>query len=236
MDHEASGVVCNRSQYCGSGIRRVGALIAATAVIIAVSLVQSASAQTITLESWENTLDGWTFPQNPGYVNSAFSTKTGVTDGTYSLALTMAGTSGPNYGQLLLSSPVLAWTAALAVSSNLSLDVFTPASSFGFFLQFDIDINNPDTGFQSLDGFSYPSTVIGSETTITVPISQNIRSELLTSTNATQIAIQVGGGFSAGNETMFLDNLRVNGIPEPSTFALLGLGLLGLFGMRRRVS
>jgi hypothetical protein len=125
-------------------------------------------------------------------------------------------------------------TPVLGLSDSLSLDVLTPPGSFGFFLQFDIDINNADTGFVSLDGFSYPSTTIGAQSTITVPISAGLASALAASSNPTTIIIQVGGGFSPGNETMYLDNLRVHQVPEPSTFALLGLGLLGLCVTRRR--
>jgi len=53
------------------------------------------------LESWENTLDGWTVDplgKNPTYTGS-FNTTNGVTDGSYSLALT--GLTYPNYAQLL---------------------------------------------------------------------------------------------------------------------------------------
>src|SRR5579862_4458687 len=137
-------------------------------VSAAVLLLRGASARAALVESWENTLDGWSVIDSNNY-SAAFSTKTGVTDGTYSLALT--GTQAPGYGQMLRSDFQQSYTTILGSSSALNLDVFTPPASFGFFLQFDFDINNADTGFVSLDGFSYPATVIGAETTITVPIS-----------------------------------------------------------------
>ena len=128
-------------------------------------------------------------------------------------------------------------TTLLGSADTLSLDVYTPAASFGYFLQFDFDVNNADTGFQSLDGYSYLATVIGSETTLTVPIPAGIGATLASSSNPTELIIQVGGGYSDGNETMYLDNLRVHVIPEPSTFALLGFGLLSLVAVaRKRVS
>ncbi|HTS19291.1 MAG TPA: PEP-CTERM sorting domain-containing protein [Verrucomicrobiae bacterium] len=221
----------------------LGKSITTLAGVAAILLVQSSFAQTVTIESWENTYDGWQVP-SPNDANAAFSpitsgftTKAGVTDGSYSLGITGNGTGGPDYGQLLLSPYVAGWTPLLGSATSLSLDVYTPAASFGYYLQFDIDIDNADTGFVSLDGYSYPATVIGSETTITVPVPAGVAATLAASSNPTQIAIQVGGGFSPGNESMYLDNLRVAEVPEPSTFALIGLGLLGLLGIKsRRVS
>jgi hypothetical protein len=216
-------------------LQRIGVVAAAA---VAMLVLQNASAQTVTLESWENTLDGWTIPQGPGYFTPAFSTTTGVTAGSYSLALTEAnGGAGENYGQMLLSPFVAGWTPILANATSLSLDIYTPNPSFGYYLQFDVDFNNADIGYQSIDGYSYPATVIGSEYTLTIPIPAGIASGLAASSNPTQIAIQVGGGYTSPGDTMYLDNLRVYGpseVPEPSTIALLGLGLLGLFAVRRR--
>jgi len=208
---------------------RVG--IVTTAIVAGVLLAQSVSAQL--LESWEGSLDGWTVPQGASYFTYAPATKFGVTDGTYSAALIGAPSSQPNYGQMLLSPYEASWTAILGSSTSLSLDVYGPAGSFGGYLQFDVDVNNADIGYQSIDGYSYPGiSPDGNEHTITIAIPASIAAGLAASSNPTQIAIQVGGGFTSGNETMYLDNLRV--IPEPSAFALLGFGVLGLVGVARR--
>ena len=204
---------------------------------MAAFLVQSASAQLI--ESFENTLDGWQVPPSYNLQPSfgavpGFSSTTGVTDGSYSLSVTGTGGSGPGYGQLLVSPSMTLLTSELAGASALSFDVYAPGGSFGGYLQFDVDINNADTGFVSLDSYSYPSATLGAESTITVPISVALQAELAASLNPTTLDIQVGGGYSAGNETFYLDDIRLTPVPEPATLALFGLGMAGVMLLRRR--
>ncbi|MGO8838151.1 MAG: PEP-CTERM sorting domain-containing protein [Limisphaerales bacterium] len=200
-------------------------------------ITQSTSAQLI--ESFENTLDGWQVPPsyNPqpafGAV-SGFSTTTGVTAGSYSLSITGTGGSGPNYSQILASPSSMLLTATLADAASVSFDVYTPPGSFGYYLQFDVDINNADTGFVSLDGYSYIGTAIGAETTITVPVSPSLQTALGASSNPTSMDFQVGGGYTAGNETLFIDNILATPVPEPSTLAIAGLGAAPLLLFRRR--
>lgn len=195
-----------------------------------------ASATTTLIESWEGGLDGWVVPA-PGGSNTTYSAQVvpgpGVTDGVDSLAVSSQTTS-PNYTQLLAGPSSMGLTTILGNASAVDLDIYTPPASFGYFLQFDIDINNADTGFVSLDSYSYPATTIGAEYTLSVPVSSALAATLAASSNPTAIYIQVGGGFTAGNETMFLDNLRAVNLPEPASFSLLGITGLTLLRRRRR--
>jgi len=206
---------------------------------IAAFLAQNMSAQLI--ESFENTLDGWQAPPSynlqPAFgAVPGFSSTLGVTDGSYSLSVTGTGGSGPNYSQLLLSPSTTLLTSELADASALSFDVYAPGGSFGYYLQLDADIDNSDTGFVSLDGNAYPGATIGGETTFTMPISASLRTTLAASSNSTALIFQVGGGYSAGNETFYLDNIRLTPAPEPATLALAGVGMAGLMLFRRRNS
>ena len=205
--------------------------IAVLCLGLSLSFLQTA--QATLLESWENNLDGWTLDN--GSYTSSFSTSQGVTDGSYSLAL--AGTAGPSYGGMIHSDYLSSYTTALASAATLSLDVYTPPASFGYYLQIQFWLNNADTGYLQIpDGSTYLSTTIGSETTLTWTIPTSVAATLATSSNPTQIGFQVGGGYTAGNETMYFDNVRTTPVPEPATFAMVGLGLGALLIFRRRAA
>lgn len=216
-----------------TGISKFG-LGAVAALGLSLAVQSGAKAQLI--ESWEGTLDGWTVPSPFGSNTTYTGTPVngpGVTNGSFSLAVGSPSTS-PNYSQMLISSSSMTYTDILEDASAMSLDIFAPSGSFGGFLQFDFDINNNATGFVSLDNFSYPATTLGSETTLTVPISPALDAALAASNDPTTIIIQVGGGFTAGNETMYLDNLRATPVPEPASIGALGMGLSMLTLRRRR--
>jgi hypothetical protein len=212
-------------------------LSAAAMATVALGAVR-ARASVVLIESWENTLDGWEAPSpdgsNPSY-SPSFSTTTGVTNGSYSLAMT--GTAAPSYTQMLEGPSSMTLTNTLASATSVSIDVFAPAGSFGGYWGFDIDFDNAATGFESLDGFTYggaDAPPIGTEDTITVSVTPSQNAALAASGDPTQLFVQMGGGYTAGSETVYFDNLQATVVPEPASMSMLGLAAIGLLGRRRR--
>ncbi len=120
---------------------------------------------------------------------------------------------------MLASPQTMAITTDLAGASSISIDVYTPGGSFGYYQQWDLALNNTDIGgYVSVDSYAYSeSPSIGNETTLTWTLPASITSVLATSANPTSINFQIGGGYSAGNETMYLDNVQAILAP-PATF------------------
>jgi hypothetical protein len=226
-----------------------GRLVAAGLSGLGLAIFVAAPARAALIESFENTLDGWQVPspfgsaaQQANFQSNGFSA-TGATNGSTSLAIGATATntsSGPDYSQMMIS-PAQATTygtnltTLLQNASAVNIDILAPGGSFGGFLQFDIDIDNAATGFTSLDSFSYPSTSIGSEKTISVPVTAAQRAALAGSGAGTRMIIQVGGGYTSGNETFFIDNITTTEVPEPASIgAVAGVMLLTL--RRRRTA
>lgn len=207
---------------------------------IATFLAQSASAQSILISSWENSPEGWgTIGGN--MVINGYSTTLGVTKGSYSLVLgdnaaSIADSAGPNYAGQIGSTASTALTLDLANAASVTLDVYVPAGDFGYYLQWDLALNqNGGLGYQSVDGYSYQAVTIGGETTLTWTIPSSERAILAANpTLPTSLNLQIGGGFTSASDAVYLDNLTITEVPEPTTLVLAGLGALGLLAIRRR--
>lgn len=198
-------------------------------------LAKGSSAPTYYNESWENTLDGWTVGGG-NMTFAGFSSTLGVTDGSYSLGLG-APTGAPNYGIQLSSSATTALTLDLASASTVTLDVYVPAGDFGSLLKFDLLVSQKNgLGGVSLDGSAFSeSATIGGEKTLTWTIPPAVQTTLAAfPTKATSLVFEIGGGSTSSSDMVYLDNLQVVGVPEPSTLALTGLGMAGWLMIRRR--
>jgi hypothetical protein len=212
---------------------------------IAVALAcQSASAQSVVYnESWENSSDGWgTIGGN--MVSGGFSATTGVTEGSYSLILdgpatAGSGGGGPNYAGQWGSTASTALTADLANAISVTLNVYVPAGDFGYYLQWDLALNQSGgLGYQSVDGYSYSqSATIGGEKTLTWTIPSSMQATLAANpTLPTSLNFQIGGGFTSASDAVYLDQLEITdaAVPEPASIALLGMGAAALLKFARR--
>jgi hypothetical protein len=213
-------------------------------------MMRPAAASGQLIESFENTLDGWTF--NPSYntqnYTQTFSTTTGVTVGSYALQINSGVSSrtqllsGFDYGNLLLSPRSAGLAATLSGASALDIDVFAPSGALGYGPQIDVDVDDGGgvaggTGYLSLDGYGYPSPANGTEVTMVFPITPAQDAELALDAASTgvDIVMQPGSGTPTGAQipVLYIDNIQAVPVPEPASLGLLALGASSLM-MRRR--
>jgi len=181
---------------------------------LGISVTQS---QTL-INSWENSLEGWSVLESGTWTSVGFSTTKGATQGSYSWQLT---TTGVDYNPTLRGplSTNLTWIMANAASVNMDIVIGTNAPQFNWGIQIDLEVNQPGgVGTMSVDGYNYPGDVYGgsltdgSTNTLTWPVLQAVRTALDAYPNLpVYLTLSVGGG---GGGAIFIDNLRVNLIPQ----------------------
>jgi hypothetical protein len=198
-------------------------------------LAKATIAPTLYNESWENNLDGWTVAGG-NMTLAGFSSTLGVTEGSYSVGLG-APLGAPNYGIQFSSSASTALTLSLASASQITMDAYVPAGDFGSLLKFDLIVSQK-TGMVSvsLDNSTFSQSAdIGGEKILTWTIPASVQTTLAANpTKQTSLIFEIGGNSTSPNDVVYLDNLQVVGVPEPSTMALAGLGMAGWLVIRRR--
>ncbi len=181
---------------------------------LGISIAQS---QTL-INSWENSLEGWSVVETGTWTSVGFSNTKGATDGSYSWQL---ATTAVDYGVTLQgpSSTNLARLMANAATVNMDIVIGTNAPQFNWGIQIDLEVNQPGgVGTMAVDGGNYSGGVFGgsltdgSTNTLTWPVLQAVRTALDAYPNLPcYLTISVGGG---GGGAIFIDKLRVNLIPQ----------------------
>jgi hypothetical protein len=187
-----------------------------TSLGLAAVAALSAQAQSILVNSWENSLEGWGSLEG-NWTAGGFSTTTGVTAGAYSLQFNAA--SGPDYGAALGGTYSANLTHLLANAASVSVDVVDTGFSY---MQWDLVIDQPQSstgfglGYTSVDGYSYSQSPSGAtQSTLTYTISPSIRQALQDNpTLPSRLVFQIGGG---NGGSVYMDNLRITPIANAAT-------------------
>ncbi len=181
---------------------------------LGISIAQS---QTL-VNSWENSLEGWSILETGAWTSVGFSTAKGVTQGSYSWEL---NTTGTDYGPTLQgpASTDMTMLMANADSVTMTLVVGTNAPQFNWGIQIDLEVSQPGgVGTMSVDGGNYPGGIFGDSLTngstniLTWPVSQAVRTAFNEHPNLpVSLIFSFGGG---GGGTVFIDKLQVTKIPQ----------------------
>jgi len=169
--------------------------------------------QGLTWQSDFNAAYSGYLPSNLGYSGGNPSGNTDANLNDYTLSFDMAVASGVAVNQLQLSLNGWAgqWFSGASTSSQAAIDTSAVTVGSGFHL---VTVNLGTLFAGSGGNFD--------------PTSQTYQFQF--QLNGWQLA---GGGPVTG-EQMTLDNVKITVVPEPSTIALVGLGMAGLCWLRRR--
>jgi hypothetical protein len=119
--------------------------------------------------------------------------------------------------------------------SGVSFDmVLAKANTSNFTVSYSVFVSVDSGAFTSLGTGSM--THSGANNSFTTPVTQSINLSSIVGATTADIRIAWGdGGASSASQALFVQNIEVTAIPEPSTVAALFLGLGVMILLRRRM-
>ena len=212
------------------------------AALIGIGLASALQAQT-TVHSFETGAEGWAYASGPG--GTVAASTIGATDGTGSLQATIQ--SGFHYIQdgfnRFNTAMTNDWDDLLPTGKSISFDITLDQNSDptggATFLQTRIALNGTDPdGPGGIPNFQESNMT---QPDLDIPLTPGTYTATFDLDFWTQPPTWDFQGFAIALNTggpllVYIDNVRVNPIPEPSTLAVCGLGIIGLSAgrMRRR--
>ncbi len=170
---------------------------------------------------------GWTFTSG-GVGIASNGSAFGVAGATNLNNNSGAGNTTSQYGQAGLLQG-----GDGSLTANISQSITLPAGTTSATLNFDDEGRNnsgPNGINVYLDGVQVGGTL--------TPISNtsfNTETVSLGAISGAHTIAFAGKNPNGGDNTSFIDNVRIIAVPEPASFGILGLGALSLLARRRRV-
>ena len=165
------------------------------------------------INSWENSLEGWSVVDTTDWTSAGFSTTTGVMAGSYSWAV--QNTTGNYLWDQTGATPDLqgpssvGLTTLLANGGSVNVNVVIPNSGdFGWGIGFSLYLNQPGgVGLVTVSQWANWMSAGPSSAVLNFAIPSSLRAGLLANpTLPCSLRLATGGG---GPGTMYMDGLRV---------------------------
>ena len=198
------------------------------AIVVGLALASSTQAQFVTGQPTLNNINpNGTFPSGAWTTANMADTATG-------LQITAPG--GPGTFSTLYYPLPAPQVTPLNTQDNAVIFTWTWNSGNavgGVNVLFALDDNNGGVDYYDAIVPAYSLTPVpGTTYSITLPLQQPNQANVAAGFPIGGLNFQIDPANVSGNYTMTMNSIQL--IPEPATLSLVGLGLLGLLGLRRR--
>lgn len=210
--------------------QRAMQLVTVLALAAGLIVVGSAHAQFVTGQPTLNNMD----PNTPGMQYTGFWSAAGAADTANGFQMTAAGGPG-SFSTLYYPLPAGQVTTLNPADTSVRFTWTWESGNAvaGINVLFALDDNNGGVNYYDAIVPAYSLTPTpGTTYQVTLPLQQPNLANIAAGFPIGGLNFQIDPANVSGNYTITLDSIEI--IPEPTTVALVGLGLVGLLGLRRR--